>query len=551
MCSVLICSNERNDGTQTDTEGHQKILYYEVALGTDRRFANTQNNVYPFTNVGVNESVTFYNLNLIPEIATYYFTVRAYSTSNSVVDVTSNGFQVTYDGGVSGGSITMGDYINSNTIVGVLWSGFESKLELMLSFVALSNNTDAINKDCKLYVEGGGATEREKALLFNVYSMTNVGKDTYVEITGLTLTQGEKYYAWVIVMDQLGACQMVVHEFTVDISPPDIGRMRAGIHFDMAVSYTQRSDTIGVWWENYKDPQSGIRSYEVSLRKYSSCAEDDDIETVVDWLTLDPDYTEYTFVDLKLQPLTPHHVHLRVSNWAGLSVTETSAPVLYDPSEPTQGRVVDGDNFQDDLLWLGQQHSVKGVILHLADPTGPPCPLRQISVYSDPGWKSLIQKGAYIRNADFVNDITYQVNVKAAGGQGKAVTGIMFWDGPEDGIAVFNYLSEDDWTADLCACCTDQLPDAEVCLCNCTEYLATKEFYDKLREDANIAKTEPRVVNDDNTGVVEVSENPWDVFDPEEHEANNPVNTSIPLAQRSCGIQLYSGKPTWWLHSEC
>lgn len=67
------------------------------------------------------------------------------------------------------------------------------------------------------------------------------------------------------------------------------------------MSYTQRSDTIGVWWENYKDPQSGIRSYEVSLRKYSSCAEDDDIETVVDWLTLDPDYTEYTFVDLKLQ----------------------------------------------------------------------------------------------------------------------------------------------------------------------------------------------------------------------------------------------------------
>lgn len=92
-----------NDGTQADSEeGNQKILYYEVALGTDRRFANTQDNVVPFTNVGLNESVTFYNLDLLADIATYYFTVRAYSTSYSIIEVTSNGFRVAYDGGVSG-----------------------------------------------------------------------------------------------------------------------------------------------------------------------------------------------------------------------------------------------------------------------------------------------------------------------------------------------------------------------------------------------------------------------------------------------------------------
>ncbi|KAL5014713.1 hypothetical protein ScPMuIL_008983 [Solemya velum] len=565
-----------NDGIQTGTtEGNQDIAYYEVALGTDRRFTKTRDNIVPYTNMGLNTTVTFYNLELIPGTATYYFTVRAYSTSSSVAEVTSNGFYVGYDGGVSSGSISMEDYVKSDKTVDILWDGFTSEVELMLNFVALSDNTDANSTDCRLYVDGGLATGEQKASLFNVYSMTNVGKDTYVKITDLTLTQGVTYYAWVIVTDQAGECQMVVHEFTVDITPPEMGRMRAGIYFDMAVSYTQRSDRLGVWWENYRDPQSGIQTYEVSLRKHSSCAEDDNTETVVDWLTLDPDYTEYTFVDLNLQPLVPHYVYLRVTNWAGLTVTRTSSPVLYDPSEPTPGKVVDGDNFRDDVVWSGEPDLVKGVILHLADPTGPSCPSRQISVYSDPGWKSLVQKGfldpsgldwkleqraenvqttkegdneevtikitrdsksmkvftgAYMRSADFVQSRTYQVNVKAAGGEGKAVTGIMFWDGPEDGIAVYNHVPEADWTDDLCACCTETSPADEVCLCNCTEYLAEKEFYDKLREEANITETE---AGNDNNGENNNSN---------KNNGKKPVNNSIPLAQRSCGIQLYSGE---------
>ncbi|KAL5015119.1 hypothetical protein ScPMuIL_009389 [Solemya velum] len=605
-----------NDGLQTDTtEGNQEVAYYEVALGTDRRFTKTRDNIVPYTNMGLNTTVTFYNLELVPGTATYYFTVRAYSTSSSVAEVTSNGFYVGYDGGVSGGSISMRDYVNSDTTVDILWDGFTSEVELMLNFVAISDNTDANSTDCRLYVDGGLATDEQKAALFNVSSMTNVGKDTYVEITDLKLTQGATYYAWVIVTDQAGECQMVVHEFTVDITPPELGRMRAGIYFDMAVSYTQQSDRVGVWWENYGDPQSGIQTYEVSLRKYSSCAEDGDTETVVDWLTLDPDYTEYTFVDLNLQPLVPHYVYLRVTNWAGLTVTKTSSPVLYDLSEPTPGRVVDGDNFLDDVVWSGEPDVVKGVILHLADPSGSSCPSRQISVYSDPGWRSLVQKGfldpsgldwkleqraenvlttkegdneevtvkitrdsksmkvftgAYTRSADFVQSGTYQVNVKAAGGEGKAVTGIMFWDGPEDGIAVYNHVPEADWTADLCACCTETLAAGEVCLCNCTEYLAEKEFYDKLREEANITETEDANDNSGNNNNSNSNNsnsnsnsnngnknnensnknedkknnggNPWDVFDPDEHDSEKPVNNSIPLAQRSCGIQLYSGE---------
>ena len=71
-------------------------------MGTDRRYDNTRDNVVPWTDVGLNTSVTFYDLTLTPLEAIYYFTVRAYSTSYSRAEVTSNGFFVGFDGGVSG-----------------------------------------------------------------------------------------------------------------------------------------------------------------------------------------------------------------------------------------------------------------------------------------------------------------------------------------------------------------------------------------------------------------------------------------------------------------
>lgn len=54
-----------------------------------------------------------------------------------------------------------------------------------------------------------------------------------------------------------------------------------------------------------------------------------------------------------------------------------------------------------------------------------------------------------------------KVSVKAASGGGIPVTGIMLWDGPEDGIASYNYITEDDWTLYICDCCQED-PAAEV-----------------------------------------------------------------------------------------
>lgn len=103
MNSVKGIPGVNTDQSQVDSQDRsQQVAYYEVALGTDRRFNNTRYDVVPYTTVWTNTSVTFYDLNLTPGTATYYFTVIAYSKSFSKTMVTSNGFTVGDGGGITG-----------------------------------------------------------------------------------------------------------------------------------------------------------------------------------------------------------------------------------------------------------------------------------------------------------------------------------------------------------------------------------------------------------------------------------------------------------------
>lgn len=66
------------------------------------------------------------------------------------------------------------------------------------------------------------------------------------------------------------------------------------------------------------------------------------------------------------------------------------------------------------------------------------------------------------------NDIIFilQISVKAAGGEGIGVTGIMLWDGPEDGIATYDYKEEADWTESVAQCCLlDIIPKVSHYIC--------------------------------------------------------------------------------------
>ncbi|XP_076116641.1 uncharacterized protein LOC143084119 [Mytilus galloprovincialis] len=556
---------------------NQQVAFYEVAVGTDRRFPKTRDNIVPFTNVGKNTTATFYNLDLVPGTGLYYFTVKASSASYSVATVTSNGFHVGFDGGVTPGTIIMNDYINTDRQVDVQFEGFTSKLDILMYYVAISNNTDLNGTDCKLYIDGGSATEEEKQHLFSIFPVSNINKNTFYTLTPLQLDQGHTYYVYVMGTDKSGECGMTYHKFTVDITPPQSGHIKAGPYYDMPVTYTPDNSTISVTWKDFIDLESDIDTFEVSLWRNLSCDSDSTEELVVDWIELTSNYTQYDFVELELKKNIPYTVRFKVTNQAGLFILQETSPVLFDVSQPSIGKVVDGKDFLNDQVWFSSSTTATGSLLHLASPFGPACPSRSISMVNDPKWTELQQiglrdpsgqkwslihrtenvdrlvyddtvtiklgrdnhkkqmfTGALYRSADYENGGTYSISVKAAGGEGIGVTGIMLWDGPEDGIATYDYKEEADWSQSVAQCCLlDIIPKECWKVINCTTYLESRYF------NSTVPTASPTTT----------TITPQNITDPPYHVVNKPdgsivdtpMDTSVPIAQSSCGIQIFSG----------
>ena len=64
MIRVSSCIHPGNAEVTKHHTTEQAVDYYEAALGTDRRYPKTRDNVVPFTYVGQNTTVTFKNLDL-------------------------------------------------------------------------------------------------------------------------------------------------------------------------------------------------------------------------------------------------------------------------------------------------------------------------------------------------------------------------------------------------------------------------------------------------------------------------------------------------------
>ncbi|XP_046562952.1 uncharacterized protein LOC124271845 [Haliotis rubra] len=557
-----------------EKSSNQEVAFYEVALGTDRRFPKTRDNIVPFVNVGLNKTVTFYDLDLTPVTAIYYFTVRAHSRSGSKTDVTSNGFSVGFDGGVSAGIIDMKEFVNTDNYVGVPWDGFESKIGMMMYYVGLSNNTEANNYTCGQFTERGSISDDERRGIFNVVDLQNVGKDTFMAFENLSLEQNGIYYAWVIGADKAGECNVTSHMFQVDVTPPVKGKIRTGPYYDMKLSYSASSESLQTYWTGFSDEDSGIRCYYAALLKRASCDEDSEEETVVESIEIDVNYTSYRFMDITIQANTPYFVRLVAENFAGLKSTLDSPPVMYDNSIPSPGLVIDGHDFTHDISWSGSATTVTGTFLHHPVPDGSPCPVRKIR-FDDSEWMYLesdrnhdsnnrsltltyrsanvhpesgkvdiklardtktdaMFSGSYFRDADLVNGGEYKLSIRAAAGDGQAVTTVLFWDGPDDYILDYDYTPSPDWTESICACCRVEPVNAS-CTCNCESYLQAERYY------KNISK---RSVDQDDPGY-EVKKLTEDEKKKLQETGSITDKTEIGNPnlhpRKACGVQLFAG----------
>ncbi|XP_052081237.1 uncharacterized protein LOC127719261 [Mytilus californianus] len=139
--------------------------------------------------------------------------------------------------------------------------------------------------------------------------------------------------------------------------------------------------------------------------------------------------------------------------------------------------------------------------------------------------------GAYYIPASFENGGTYHISVKPANGHGIAVTEILFWDGQDTSIATFQYEEPVDWASSVCQCCLLKPIPLDCDYCNCSRYLSDKYGNSTI----------PTVPSTTTGTTILTTTQPYDIVNnPDNSDVSEPVDTSKPIAQRACGIQVFS-----------
>src|SRR5262249_28100063 len=151
---------------------------------------------------------------------TYYVSVKATDGANNVsAAVNSNG--VTVDTAApSGGTVNDGNAADiafqaSTSTISANWSGFTDALSGIASYQWAIGTTP------------GG---------FNIRAFTSVGASTSASASGLSLTNGTKYYISVKATDSVGNVSTAVSSdgVTIDTTAPTAGTVKDGAGTDIA-----------------------------------------------------------------------------------------------------------------------------------------------------------------------------------------------------------------------------------------------------------------------------------------------------------------------------
>ncbi|CAH1783352.1 unnamed protein product, partial [Owenia fusiformis] len=369
------------DGGNPDIDprigGHQEIIYYEVAVGNDRRYPNTRTNIHPFVRVDLNQSYHFTDLELLPGIGHYYITVRAFGSSSASRTQTSNGIRVGVGGTVvRQGQMQLADCIPSTNDISFSWQDFEFGLPIMFYQWGISSNLSAVKDlSCKqLQLFEHKVAENSKYLeAFDIQPMTNVLKATLVEQDDLKMQHGNVYLVVVIATDESAICSMVTKEILVDTTPPISGIVTVGPKNDLGVMFADQTDRLTVSWQNYTDPDSNIENYRVTLFQGKLCVEGD-MRTpsiaITEAVVLEPEETSYTFYQLYLKNDRTYFIQMEASNCAGLIATSYTVPILLDQHPPLPGVVKDGIDYSTDVEFQTSTAYINASFLHQLKPSG-------------------------------------------------------------------------------------------------------------------------------------------------------------------------------------
>lgn len=396
-----------------DGSPEQQIAYYEVAVGSDREYPNTRTDIAPFTDVDLNMSYIFTDLSLVAETVTYYITVRAHAVSGATIESTSNGIVVGFGHTIIPGAITLNRYQTDTTIVSVYWTPFESDLPIRQYEWAIGT-TNFDQYELESFCDD---TNSNFSTYFEVFGFTNIDLDTTASQTNLNLQHNTTYYVTIRAIDQAKKCISVVSPegLTIDLTPPVYIDSRTAVitgpiesrefvqeGYPFVIYLNPDNKQLDVSWEAFTDNESGIDYYEVGVFAQAECNNNSasSQSVVIDLMTVGREL-EASFVRVNFQDGVLYVVAVQATNLAGLQNTVYSQPIVLDNTEPIQGTVKDGLNWEGDVIYQSDLNSLSAVFTHaklLAETPMPldengPCP--NTTFYSltslDPSWMSVDQ----------------------------------------------------------------------------------------------------------------------------------------------------------------
>ena len=359
-----------------DNSPEQRITYYEVAAGSDREYANTRTDIAPFTNVGLNTTHTFTNLNLVAQSVTYYITVRAHAVSGAYTDATSNGITAGYGHMIIPGVIFIPRYQSDTTTVSAHWSDFESNLPIRSYEWALGSrqfSDDELNGLCRDITSDFSAE-------FEVFGFTTPNLETSVTMTRLTLEHNTTYYVTVRALDQAKKCiaTQSLQGLTIDTTPPlpippssiSLGPPESLTGISAAVPhvvYVSLGRDLEVTWESFSDAESEIARYEVGIVLQSECGNNSallgTVNSEVGFISVGMDHT-IVYEGLNLVSNVAYVAEVRATNQAGLTHSSFSEPFLVDATLPIAGDIKDGSNWESDAVFQSDLSMLSAVFAH-------------------------------------------------------------------------------------------------------------------------------------------------------------------------------------------
>ncbi|XP_052073991.1 uncharacterized protein LOC127711867 [Mytilus californianus] len=370
----------------------QKIRKYEVAIGTDRRYAKTRSNVHYFVDVGLNTSYSFKNMNLTAKTVTYYMTVRGYSNAGSYQEESSNGIKVGYHDEIFPGLVEYSTVQSYTDKLYVSWSGFQADMGIDQFRVGVSTfkpiQLPNITLNCKEY---------DKYIPeFDVVPLYDVGIDTFTEMKNLSLIHSHQYYVAVIATDSTHRCMgSFGPSLMIDATPPSAGELYLPGGVGPNAAYVFDPKRLGISWTEFKDPESSVHKYEVKLYSGTTCYDEGKLledgigssYSVIRSTDVTSDL-QTEFYDLKLNRAFTYVITIRAINGAGLTTTVRSPPVRLDTTPPVPGAVKMGTDWKSDITFQSSTDKMEGMIGIAHTEKASKCP-RQVQVF--PEFQSSVQ----------------------------------------------------------------------------------------------------------------------------------------------------------------